>query len=372
MQSLNRIGLASSWAIALLATAACHPARKDAPPAAPMFTEERGRLTVPSGSPLRSRLAILPAGGGPGLAELSFPAAVEADPARIANIVSPLTGRVTALRVRLGEIVKKGQVLAVLDSGDFDQAKADQSKAHDALDLATKALARVRGVQRVGGASGKDIEAAQSSSNQAQAEAVRADGRLAALNGAAGQKAHALMLRAPQDGTVTTLAVAPGAQVDDPTAVLMTVTNLDRVFVTGNVAENEIGEVSIGADADINLIAEPSRTLRGKIVQVDVSLQPDTRRQRVRVALANGDGHLLPNMYATLRVAAPARGGVVVPQSALLMNNDSVSVLVEVQPWVFERRAVRLGDETDKTAQVVSGLSAGERIVVRGGILLND
>lgn len=370
MQSIGRIGFVAPCVVVLLATAACHSPRKEAPPTPPMFTEDHGQVVVPTASPLRSRLVLQPAGGGPGVVELSFPAAVEADPARIANVVAPLTGRVTALKVRLGQAVRKGQVLAILASGDFEQAKADQSKAHDALDLATKTLARVRGVQQVGGASAKDIEAAQSSLNQAQAEAVRADGRFAALNGAGAT--HALELRAPQDGTVTTLAVASGAQIDDPTAVLMTVTNLDQVFVTANVSEDDIGKVAVGAVATISLTAEPSRTLQGRVVEADVNLQPDTRRQRVRVALANSGRRLLPNMYATLRVAAPARGGVVVPQSALLMNNDSVSVLVEVRPWVFERRAVRLGDETETTAQVVSGLSAGERVVVRGGILLND
>ncbi len=370
MQSFGRIGFLAPCVVLLLATAACQAPHKEAPPAAPMFAEDHGLLVVPAASPLRSRLALQPAGGDPGIAELSFPAAVEADPARIANVVSPLTGRVTALKVRLGEVVKKGQVLAVLASGDFDQAKADQSKARDALDLATKTLARVHGVQQVGGASAKDIEAAQSNLNQAQAEAARADARLAALNGPGA--AHALELKAPQDGVVTTLAVASGAQVDDPTAVLMTVTNLDRVFVTANVAEDDIGKIAVGAEATISLTAEPNRILHGKVVEADVTVQPDTRRQRVRVALDNRDGKLLPNMYATLQAPAPAKGGVVVPQSALLMNNDSTSVLVEVRPWVFERRAVRLGDETDTTAQVVSGLTAGERVVVRGGILLND
>jgi cobalt-zinc-cadmium efflux system membrane fusion protein len=54
------------------------------------------------------------------------------------------------------------------------------------------------------------------------------------------------------------------------------------------------------------------------------------------------------------------------------MNNDTTSVLVEVRPWVFQRRAVKLGDETDSVARVLNGLSAGERVVVRGGVLLND
>jgi cobalt-zinc-cadmium efflux system membrane fusion protein len=77
-------------------------------------------------------------------------------------------------------------------------------------------------------------------------------------------------------------------------------------------------------------------------------------------------------MYATVRVNGSLNGGAVVPQSALLMNNDVTSVLVEVRPWVFQRRAVRIGDETEADARVTSGLSPGDRVVVRGGVLLDD
>jgi cobalt-zinc-cadmium efflux system membrane fusion protein len=297
---------------------------------------------------------------------------VEADPARVANVVAPLTGRIVALKVALGDRVRRGQVLAVLRSGDFAQALADADKARDALGLAEKALTRARGVQDAGGSAVKDLEAAQSADTQAQAEKTRAERRLSALNGGAGGGDHDLALTAPQDGVVTALAVGAGAQVTDPTAVLMTVSNLDRVFVAANVAEGDIGKVARGASADILLSADPGHPLHGRIDEVDAVVAPDTRRQKVRIALTNADGRLLPNMYATVSVAAPAVGGVSVPQSALLMNNDTISVLIEVRPWTFQRRAVQIGDETATSAQVLSGLAPGDRVVVRGGVLLND
>jgi cobalt-zinc-cadmium efflux system membrane fusion protein len=305
-----------------------------------------------------------------GTAVLSTPAAVEADPARVDNILAPLTGRVMALKVRLGQHVVKGQPLLVLASGDFAQATSDAEKARDALDLAKKALERARGVQAAGGSATKDVEAAQSSYGQAEAELTRARARLYALSGGAG--GADLVLKAPQHGVVTTLAIASGAVVSDPTATLMTVTNIDRVFVTANLAEGEIGRIGPGTAADMVLTDDPAHPLHGRVSEIDAVVQPDTRRQRVRIAVPNPGGRLLPNMYATVRFAVPAPGGVTVPQSALLMNNDTTSVLVEVRPWVFQRRAVKLGDETDSVARVLNGLSAGERVVVRGGVLLND
>ena len=355
---------------AVLLLAACGP--RDTGAGAPvMFTDESGLLSVPAASPLRSHLVIQPVGVGGAAQTLDLPAVVEADPARVANILAPLTGRVTALRVALGDHVTRGQVLAVLASGDLAQAYADDDKARDGFNTAQAALTRAWGVRQAGGGADKDVEAAQSAFNQAEAEQTRTRARLAALNPAGG-RARGLVLTAPQSGVVTALAIASGAEVDDPTATLMTVTNVDRVFVTANVAEGDVDKVHVGAPADIVLTAYPDQTLHGTIAQANALIEPDTRRRKVRISLDNPGGRLMPNMYASVRIAAPSAGGISVPQSALLMNNDAVSVLVEARPWVFQRRAVRLGDENETSAQVLSGLGPGDRVVVKGGVLLND
>jgi cobalt-zinc-cadmium efflux system membrane fusion protein len=371
MRGIRSIARAAFALAAMLALAACQKAAKDAGDAA-MFTESQGLLSVPAASPLRTHLVVAPVGGEGAAHSVELPAAVEADPARVTNVLSPLTGRVASLKVGLGDHVARGQVLATIASGDLAQAYADADKARDAAELASKALERARGVKEAGGAALKDLEAAQSADVQAQAELTRARTRLASLNGAAPNKSRQLVLTAPQTGVVTALSIAPGVQVSDPTAVLMTVTNIDRVFVTANVAESDVGKVALGAPVDIALTAYPGSALHGRISEVNAVLEPDTRRRKVRVAMDNPGGRLMPNMYATVSVAAAPSGAVFVPQSALLMNNDATSVLVEVRPWVFQRRAVKIGDETETTARVLSGLSAGERVVVRGGVLLND
>ena len=336
------------------------------------FTDDHGLLSVPESSPLRTHLEVQSVIAGGTTMTLELPASVEADPARTINLLSPLMGRVVSLKVGLGDHVTQNQVLALLASGDLAQAYADEDKARDALDLATKVLERARGVHEAGGIADKDVETAQSGVNQAQAEMVRAQSRLLSLSGGASGKTRELALTAPQAGVVTTLALASGAQVSDPTATLMTITNLERVFVTANIAEGDIGTVAIGTQADITLTAYPGKPLHATITEVNAIVEPDTRRQKVRIELPNADLRLMPNMYATVTIAIPATGAVIVPQSALLMKNDTVSVMVEVKPWVFQRRTLRIADETETSASVLSGLAPGDRIVVKGGILLND
>lgn len=336
----------------------------------PMFTLENGLYRVPDKSPLRTRLAVqtVASDGGAGMVEV--PAQIETDPARTVNILAPAAGRVTALKVSLGQQVHAGQTLAVLASGDYAQAVADDAKAKDGLDLASRALTRAKGVEAAGGAASKDLEAAQSAYTQAQAEEERARQRLLSLSRGGRGRSRDLVLTAPSAGVVTALNIGQGGQANDPTASLMTIANLDHVFVAANLAEADVGRVKVGAAAEVRLASDPGHVRHGTVSEVDAFVAPDTRRQKVRITLP-GAG-LAPNLYATVRIAAGGAGGVRVPQSALLMNNDSVTVLVEVRPWIFQRRAVIIGDETEATARVISGLVAGERVVVRGGVLLND
>lgn len=342
--------------------------------AAPAFVRRGGRIEVPADSPLRQRLKIAPVELHRAPHQLEFPATVEADPAHMANVLPALAGRVVSLHVDLGDHVQRGQLLAVIDSGDLAQAYADVDKARDALDLARKALDRARGVQQAGGAAVKDLEAAQSGYAQAGAEYRRAQARLAALGGniEARSGSRPMQVRAPIAGTVTALSIAPGMFVNDPTASMMTIADIDRVWVTAEVPENALGLVARGQPASASVPAYPGRVFRGTVDSVGAVLDPASRRDPVRIAVDNADHALKPGMYATAGIAMAQPAQVFVPESALLMNNDSTTVFVEVAPWTFERRTVELSYDEDAGARVLKGLKAGDRVVVAGGVLLND
>ncbi len=340
--------------------------------AAPMYVRQNNNIVVPANSPLRGRLQLSAITAAAALHTVALPAVVEADPARTVNIVPPLTGRLTELKVRLGDTVRQGQVLALISSPDLAQALADADKAHDARDLAARTLQRVRGVNQAGANAGKDLEQAQSNYAQAAAEAARADARLKALGVDGAAKAQGLTLTAPVSGTVTALNSGAGSFLNDPTAPLMTIANLEQVWVAANVPENLAGQVSQGQAVDVTLASDPEHTLHGAIAFVSAVLDPDTHRLKARISFANRDGRLKPNMYASVSVALPQAAGLRVPASALLMNNDSTTVFVEVAPWTFARRVVQTGMEDGEMVGILSGLRAGERVVVRGGVLLND
>lgn len=366
---LNTLFIALSVALSL---AACSRHADDQAPT-PAVVDDHGVLRVPDASPLRKALVIAPVDMRTAPHARVFPAIVESDPTHTANVVAPLTGRITELKVGLGDHVERNQLLAVIESGDMAQAHSDVAKATDALALAKKALERARGVQQVGGNAVKDLEAAQSGYNQAQAELDRAQTRVQALN--AGGQAGAvrgIRITSPVNGYVTALIASPGTYVNDTTTPLMTVADLSSVWITANVPEADVGGIAKGQGVDATLSAYPEQVFHGQVSFVSQVLQADTRRDMVRAVFTNADGRLKPNMFAKASIAVPQPAQVFVPDSALLMNNDNTTVFVEVSPWAFERRTVVLSYDETAGARVLKGLKAGDRVVVKGGVLLND
>ncbi|MBB3214122.1 cobalt-zinc-cadmium efflux system membrane fusion protein [Herbaspirillum sp. Sphag1AN] len=338
-----------------------------------LMVRQGPNIVIPANSPLRQRISVVTASQADSAHAVELPAQVEANPATTVNILPPLTGKVVALKVGLGDRVKKGQPLLVIASGDFAQAASDQQKARDALQLAKRTLERQRGVQQAGAGAQKDLEAAESAYEQALYEFNRADTRVHALGDIGTDlSGRGLTVFAPVSGSITALSIGLGQNVNDATASVMTISNLDSVWVTANVPENMLSYVSKGQSVKLSLNAYPDAQFKGKVSFISDVLQPDTRRSLVRIALDNKEGKLKPNMYATASFPVPQAVSASVPTSALLMNNDSTTLFVEVAPWTFTRRTVETGFEDNGQVRILSGVKVGERVIGAGGVLLND
>ena len=341
---------------------------------APLLIHQGDRILVPEGSALRDRLLVMAAPSEPVSPKLALPGVVEADPARTATVLSPLGGRVLQLKVALGDRVSRGQVLAVIESPDLAQAYDDDEKAADNFELTRKKLERQQGQLKIGAASDQDLDQARSDHAQAAAEYARTQQRLKVLGMPLEGKARSALLtvRAPVGGSVTALSIAPGNMINDPTQPMMTIADLSTVWVTALAPEKDLAAVARDQDAEVSLAAYPQRVLRGRIAFISDLIEPDSRRNKLRIAFSNADYALNPNMFATVTLSGPSQPRTVLPTSALLINNDRTSVFVAVAPWTFERRAVETQMEEGASVAIRSGLKAGEQVVVKGGILLND
>jgi cobalt-zinc-cadmium efflux system membrane fusion protein len=342
--------------------------------AAAALIHQGERIFVPESSPLRQRLTVAAAPAEARGAIVTAPGIVESDPARTVTVLPPGAGRVREVRVGLGDRVQRGQVLASIDSPDLAQAYADNDKAAAAAVLAAKNLRYQEEQFRIGAAAQRELESARNDNQQAVAEYTRSRQRLRAMGAAedAQGEGRLLMVRAPAAGSITALAVAPGATINDDTQSLMTLADLSVVWVTALIAERDVGSVARNQDAEISVDAYPGRTLHGKVLFVADVIEADSRRDKTRIALPNPDAYLKPNMFATVTLHGPAVQRVLLPSSALLMNNDRTSVFVAIAPWTFERRTVQPLLAEGAQVAIESGVEPGEQVVIKGGILLND
>jgi membrane fusion protein, heavy metal efflux system len=340
----------------------------------PALVRQGEKISIPEGSPLRDRLTVMPVSTQSVDDKLVLPAIIESDPARTASVSTPLSGRLLQLKVGLGDRVRAGQIVAVIDSPDLGQAYDDNDKAADTYQLAQKTLDRQQQQFKLGAASVRDVDQARSDFTQASAEYTRTQSRLKAIGVPldAKERERVLTLTAPMSGSVTSLDVAAGNMINDPTQPIMSIADLSTVWVTAMASEKDVAGISKQQDVEVTLGAYPDQILHGKVLFVSDVIEPDSRRDKIRIAFANADYSLKPNMFATVTLHTAGQSRVVVPTSALLMNNDRTSVFIATAPWTFERRTVEPRLEEGSSVAIDAGLKAGDQVVVRGGILLND
>jgi membrane fusion protein, heavy metal efflux system len=344
------------------------PDKVDSPP--PVVEEQHGNVVVPAASPLRQRITIQTVAEETLRNELVAPAAVEAEPTRMAKIAPPLTGRVVNLFVNFGDAVKQGARLFTLDSPDLVVAQSDYLKAKSALAQTERNLARQKDLKDHGIGAERDLEQAETDHDTATSELDRTKTRLQLLRVGPGGVGGPLTVVSPIAGRVIDLATAPGQYQNDPAAVLMTVADLSVVWLTANVQEKDIRRVQLGDEANAEFAAYPGETFTGKVLFVGDLLDPDTRTIKVRVSFHNEDFRLKPGMFASVSFQGQAEQALLVPTSAVVVSGEQSRVYVEVEPWTFAKRDVEVGEQIGQRIKVKKGLAAGTRIVATDAVLL--
>jgi len=343
------------------------------PPAIIPLIHKQERLIVPKDSPLRQLITTEPAKEQPVAATYILPAIVEADPAKMVRILTPALGRISHLNKKLGDPVAEGEVLFTIDSAEVAQAMSDYDRAQASVLFATQTLNRQTklGASRI--AAQKDTEQAENDYQQAISELARAKGRLLELGMPylPKDKKHILIVHSPITGNVIELNAAPGAYWNDTNAPLMTVADLSKVYVSASAQEKDLSRLYPGQIAKVKFDAY-AQIFPATVQYISAILDPDSRTVQVKMQFDNPQGQLKPNMFARAAFSGPMHQRIVLPLTAVIQKGFDSIVFVEASPWEFEAHIVRLGEQNHSRVEVVSGLKAGERVVMTGGIALND
>jgi len=319
---------------------------------------------------------------------------------RVAVIGPVNQGRLVRLYAGQGSRVRKGQKLAELESSDIDQAESDYLKAlADAENARRTAAAEIKLAQETYDRTkvlyektivpGKNLQAAEHDLEVAKSSAASSvAGTKAALTAARrkllilGLKDSAIdalstktdlaavfSLNSPIDGIVVERNATVGATVG-PDANLFKIIDISRVWIDANVFEKDLERVKNGQEVKLKVPAFPNTTFSGRVILISSVVDPETRSVKVRTEVPNPDGRLKPDMFANVEIiTALNRGGISVPQSAVL-NDGGKNVVFVAEGDGYKKRVVTEGIKGNDQVEIIDGLAAGEKIVVKGNYLL--
>jgi len=302
---------------------------------------------------------------------------------RTTPLFSPYSGRVTRVIAGLGDIVKKGAPLATVEASEFVQAQTDLGTAAAQLKLARINEARKHALYEAKGGSLQDWQSAQADLTEAETalHAVRnrlkilgkSDAQIDALEGARTIEAEAT-LSAPIAGVVVDRQLGLGQylQAGGGTPVF-TIADPSSVWLLANVREADSASVRLGQIMEVHVPAYPKRVFEARVTYVAALVDPATHRLSVRAEIDNRDRALKPEMFANFRIqTSDPTDSPAIPEAAVVYEGDAAHVWVLQGDRLLAYRAVRTGRSSDGLVEVLEGLKPGERIVVKGGIFIDQ
>lgn len=272
------------------------------------------------------------------------------------QIVSSVDGRIEALPFTPGQRVKKGDLLATLDS-EVERAAVDEAKA---------LLTDARGQFERGQTLAKTRSMADARVEELQAAYLATEARLAAAQKRLAERE----IRAPFDGIVGLREISVGARVDDTTKIT-TLDDLDELEVEFSVPEQFYGRVPVGAAVLATASNYPGREFKGTVDSVDSRVDAVARAFRVRADLPNADLALPSGMFMVVEIVLDTRDALLVPEQAILSQGHAAYVFRRTGDKV-QRVEVQLGQRRYGEAEIRSGLALGDEVAMTGLQRLRD
>jgi cobalt-zinc-cadmium efflux system membrane fusion protein len=355
-------------------------ASQNAPPSPPQVVEthaeEENAIHLTEDMVRDLRISTASVVERPGAGEVTVLGEVAADQARYAEVAPPTGGQVVRVLVETNGSVARGTPLAQLRSTDLGRARADLLSAEARRDLARQTLDRKRTLANERIVALREVQEAEAAFRAADAEVRAATAAMQALGAsddsvAPSEDSSLFYVRSPIAGRVLERHAVLG-QYSEPSAPLFTIADLSRVWVLAQVFERDAVNVQVGSTAHITLAALPGQEFDGRIALVGRQVDPGSRTLPVRIEIANLTGLLRPGMSTSnrLEVAGQSHTILAVPAAALQRVGDRWLAFVPRAQYEYEMRPVGRGRDLGNDVEVVSGLRAGETVVVEGAFLL--
>jgi membrane fusion protein (multidrug efflux system) len=272
------------------------------------------------------------------------------------TLAAPVTDRIVRLNFDDGEFIQRGQVVAVLATG---QENAQLAEAGARAREAGQQLDRLEALRKRGFATNSAVDAQQALASQAGAQAAEARASI-------GDR----VIRAPFAGWVSLRNISAGAVVSAGTEIA-TISDISRIKLDFAVPETLLSQLRPGQPIEARSAAWPDQPFRGTIGSIDPVINPQTRAVQVRAILANGDRKLKPGMLLSVAIESAARQGLAVPELSVIGEGDR-SFVFTIEDGKAKRLQVRTGAKQNGLVEVVEGLKPGQPVVTEGVVKISD
>ena len=299
---------------------------------------------------------------------VSLPGRVTFRPQAQSAVGATAAGRVVAILVQAGQVVKAGVPLLTIESADAAAARAMLDQA--ATRLGTAESVYRRNIEMVEKGVGLEVERqeAEARLSEARTERERAAQAVSLIGGGQGSR---VTVRAPSDGIVMSIRVAVGATVAPGGEALLELGDPTHLQVVAQAPESDLRRIAVGQEAEVELPALAAR-VAARVENFNPRVDPESRRTQVYLALTRQIEGLRAGMLAQVAVRVGVEEGISIPVSAVLIKDGKRRVVyVERPDGTFEARDVQTGRNRDGRVVILQGLSPGERVVARGALLLD-
>ena len=325
---------------------------------------------------------------------LSVAGQVVLDEQHTSHLGTVADGRITAVSVLPGAMVRRGQVLGSLHGhmvhetvSALVQAYAAVNRQHGAVTFAKQGQERYHHLYSIQAASLEESQRSDQDLLEAQRMLVDAEANVRmerehlsellqvspeSLNPNNLYDRELIPIHSPIDGVVIARNISVG-QVVDTGFVAFDISNLSTIWVTAAVNQQDLSLVHQGATADVMTSGFPDQVFHGRVAMIGDTLDPETRTVPVRVVVPNPGTKLRPGMFASAQIAEPTtRDAVFVPEDAMQNINGMPVVFVTSDGTTFQARTVTIGTRSMGKAEVLEGLRPGDRIVVNGAFMVKS
>jgi len=304
------------------------------------------------------------------LSELTLTGTIAPDENKMVNVFPMVSGVAEDVHVQLGDVVQKGQILAIMHSAEMAGFTKDYVSSEADLRSAKRTLESTQDLYKGGLASQKDLEDAESDYQKAVAENNRA-GAVTEINKSNGEGYE---IKAPISGFVVEKNLNSGTQVRaDNSQNLFTIADLSSVYVLINVYESDIASVKTGDPVKITTLSFPDKVFTGKIDKIDNMLDPDSKVIHARVKIANPGNLLKPEMFANVQIKGTSGTDLpYVDANTLIFDNDRDYILVVDGKAHVRIQPVVIAKKVEDRAYISSGVKPGDRIIASRQLYLYE